>query len=111
MRFRLLALSGLVLAVTSCEPSAPAGPSNPATETYAASLGVDIKSMTKLDTNLYYKDLVVGTGTVAAVNKTISVTYAGYLINGTSFDSGDLTPTPLNDANLITGWVLGIPGM
>jgi FKBP-type peptidyl-prolyl cis-trans isomerase FkpA len=109
MRFRLLALSGLLLAATSCEPSGPTGPSDPATETYAASLGVDIASMTKVDANLYYKDLVVGTGAVAAANKV--VTYSGFLTNGTSFDSGTLDPTPLNDANLIAGWVVGIPGM
>lgn len=111
MRFRLFALASLLLAVTSCEPSAPDGPSDPATETYASSLGVDIASMTRVDANLYYKDITIGTGTAAAVNKTIVVTYSGYLTNGTSFDSGTLNPTPLNDANLIAGWVVGIPGM
>lgn len=111
MRFRLLALPALLLAVTSCEPSAPEGPSDPAAETYAASLNVDIPSMTKVDANLYYQDLTVGTGAVAAVNKTITVSYTGYLVNGTSFDSGSLPPTVLNDANLIAGWVVGIPGM
>ena len=70
MRFRLPALFGLLLAANACEPAAPAGPSDPATETYAASLGVDIASMTKVDGNLYYKDITIGTGTTATAGKT-----------------------------------------
>ena len=64
--------------------------------------------MTRVDTNLYYQDLVLGTGDAAEVNKLVTVTYAGYLTNGTSFDSGTLTDYPLNNSNLIEGWVRGI---
>jgi FKBP-type peptidyl-prolyl cis-trans isomerase len=114
MRTRLFALAILAGAI-SCTPAEPRGPSDPANEEYAPSLGVDIASMVKLDPNLYYKDIVVGTGTPAAsINKTISVSYSGYLTDGTMFDSavGDDSITGvLNDANLIAGWVLGIDGM
>jgi hypothetical protein len=54
MRFRLPALAFLLAAVSACEPSAPPGPSYPAEQTYAASLGIDLSTFVKVDTNLYY---------------------------------------------------------
>jgi FKBP-type peptidyl-prolyl cis-trans isomerase FkpA len=116
MRFRLFALTALAAtAVASCTPTEPAGPSDPATESFAPNLNVDIASMVKVDKNLYYKDINVGTGTpAAAFNKTVTVTYTGYLKDGTLFDSNvgqDSLVVVLNDVNLIAGWVLGIDGM
>ena len=118
MRFRLLALPALFAAagLSSCTPTEPKGPSDPASETFAPSLNVDIASMTKIEgVKVYYKDINVGTGTPAAsYNKTIMITYSGYLANGTLFDSNvgqDSLVVQLNDANLIAGWVLGIDGM
>ena len=118
MRFRLLALAALAPVLVACEPTAPPGPSDPATETYAPSLGVDIASMVKVDKNLYYKDLVVGTGSPeAAFGKTITVFYTGWLTDGTKFDSKvetDSLVTVLTGAGrngLISGWVVGMPGM
>src|SRR3954468_15123886 len=110
MRFRLLSFALLLAAVGACSPSEPPGPSYPAEQTYAASLGVDLATFVKVDTNLYYKDIVVGTGPAATSTSKITATYAGYLVNGTSFGSGDLTDEPLN-GNLITGWQVGIPGI
>src|ERR1700754_4605933 len=104
MRFRLVAFLALLTIVVSCTPTDPPGPSYPATESYAASLGVDIPSMTRYDTNLYYKDLTVGTGATASPNKKISVAYTGYLTDGSSFESGQLDTVPLSTVNLIAGW-------
>src|SRR3954463_10617644 len=61
--------------------------SNPATQNYASSLGVNIASMTKLSDALYIQDLVTGTGTAATAGRVVSVTYTGWLANGTQFDS------------------------
>jgi FKBP-type peptidyl-prolyl cis-trans isomerase len=108
MRFQLLAFSAFAAALAGCTPSEPRGPSYPANETYAASLQVNIPSMTKVDTNLYYQDITVGTGAAAAVNKLVTITYTGYLTNGTSFDDGTLTDYPLNNSNLIEGMVQGV---
>jgi FKBP-type peptidyl-prolyl cis-trans isomerase FkpA len=118
MRLRSLILAGLVPMLVACEPTAPPGPSDPATETFAPSLGVDIASMVKVDKNLYYKDLVVGTGTpTASFAKTVTVFYTGWFKDGTQFDSNvgkDSAVFVLTDAGangLIAGWVIGIDGM
>jgi FKBP-type peptidyl-prolyl cis-trans isomerase FkpA len=112
MRIRFLALTAL-LASAACVAEPP-GPSKPGEETYAATLNVDIASMVKVDDNLYYRDINVGGGTPAAArNKIITVTYSGYLRDGTLFDTNvgqDSLVVPLNDG-LIAGWVLGIAGM
>jgi peptidylprolyl isomerase len=103
-----IALLGLV----GCEPTAPPGPSDPATETFAASLGVDISSMTRAQSNadVYYKDILVGTG-ATVTGKALVITYTGYLSNGTSFGSGTTDACFVNTANYIAGWALGVPGM
>ena len=89
-------------------------PSNPATETFAASLGVNISQMTKKSDALYIQDLVVGTGAEAINGKTLQMTYTGWLVNGTKFDSnvgGATLPFVLGEPGIIAGWNLGILGM
>jgi FKBP-type peptidyl-prolyl cis-trans isomerase FkpA len=81
-------------------------------EKFAASLGIDLPSMTKLASGMYIKDLVVGTGAVVVGGATISVLYTGWLANGSVFDGnagGAAVEFPLN--NLIEGWKLGLPGV
>jgi FKBP-type peptidyl-prolyl cis-trans isomerase len=93
----------------------PDPPSNPATDTYAPQLGINISQMTKVTDDLYIQDVVVGTGTVvAATGKTLGVTYTGWLTNGTQFDSnvGKATfPVTLGAGGVIPGWELGLTGM
>lgn len=106
-----LALAAAALAVacndeiTGLEP-----PSDPATETFAASLNVNIAAMTKLPAGTYVQDVVVGTGaTVVGLTDTVWVTYAGFLKDGTLFDSGisaRLLPTAV-----IAGFKDGMLGM
>jgi hypothetical protein len=57
-------------------------------------------------------DVTTGTGTTAAAGDSITVTYTGYLANGTVFNptTTGFTAT-LSTSNLIPGWVDGIPGM
>jgi FKBP-type peptidyl-prolyl cis-trans isomerase len=112
MTHRVLVFLALVGAVscndtiTGLEP-----PSDPATETFAASLGVSITSMTKLASGVYYADTLVGTGTVADTTTTDSVyvTYVGRLKNGTQFDAA--TNVLFVPAVLIDGVRLGMIGM
>jgi FKBP-type peptidyl-prolyl cis-trans isomerase len=103
----------LLAAVVSCDSTKPGTASDPATETYAASLGVDLTQMTKLTPDLYIQDKTVGTGATAAVGSTITASYTLHLVDGTLVESGTL-PQPgflLGFGNLIEGWDKGIPGM
>ena len=104
----------LVLAAGCLKGTEPNNPSNPATDTYASSLGVNISQMTKLSNDLYIQDLVVGTGTTAATGKTLSVIYTGWLPNGTRFDTnvgGDAYPFKIGDGGVIPGWEIGLVGV
>jgi len=110
MKKRLLLLVG-ALALGGCLETTAPTPSNPATETFAPELGVNIPDMTKTASGTYYKDLTVGTGTTLNVNTVQSVTvdYAGYLRNGVKFDSDTNTVIPIN--GVIYGFADGIQGM
>ena len=103
-----------MLAAACLSGTDPGTPSNPATETYAASLGVNISQMTKISDALYYQDLVVGTGTTAASGRSVTATYTGWFVDGTQFDS-NIGKAPisfvLGQGKVIQGWELGILGM
>jgi FKBP-type peptidyl-prolyl cis-trans isomerase FkpA len=93
--------------VTGLEP-----PSDPAEETFAASLGVDLTQMTLTGDGLYYRDLVTGAADapeVTATTDSVRVTYAGYLKDGRLFDSG--TNVKFLPLALIPGFRLGLMGM
>src|SRR6187401_3297264 len=101
-----------MMTLTACSEDLDPGsggntPSNPATETFASALGVNIATMTKKNDNLYVQDLVVGTGAEAVNSKTVGMTYTGWLKNGTQFDSnvgGAVFPFVLGTGNVIDGW-------
>ena len=112
---RSFAALALVLA-SACGDSttAPTTPSDPATETFAASLGVNLAQMTRRSADLYIQDITVGTGTEATNNRLLRVTYTGWLVNGTQFDSnvGRATfPFILGQREVIAGWDQGVAGM
>ncbi len=94
---------------------APAGPAADVipTTTFAPALGVDVATMTKTATGLYYKDLVVGTGAEATIGTTASLNYVGTLPDGTQFDASNGRPYSfrIGDKRVIQGWDDGVPGM
>jgi FKBP-type peptidyl-prolyl cis-trans isomerase len=99
----------------STDPDIPA-PIDPAQDTYATSLGVDIASMTKTTSGLYYKDKVVGTGTAAVANDSIKANFTLWLTNGTKVDSSkDPGNVPIEfrvgDPEVIVGFSEGFLGM
>lgn len=109
-----VALCAAALAACSDSSTSTGTPSNPATETYASSLGVNIASMTKKSDNLYFQDLVVGTGAEAITGRTLGMTYSGWLATGTPFDSnvgGENFVFSLGGGQVIAGWDQGIVGM
>jgi len=85
-------------------------PSNPAVETYAPALGVNIAQMTKRSDNLYTQDLTVGTGTELAAGDSLEVRYTGWLVNGGRFDNGTIS-FRIGVQQVIRGWDEGLPGM
>jgi FKBP-type peptidyl-prolyl cis-trans isomerase len=114
MMKRALLLFG-ALALTGClDTTAPKG-SDPANETFATSLGVNIAQMQKTTSGTYYQDLTVGTGTplsasTATVNTQVTFDYTGWLSNGTQFDAGtNAGPEALG--GLLYGFVDGMIGM
>ncbi|HEY2849459.1 MAG TPA: FKBP-type peptidyl-prolyl cis-trans isomerase [Gemmatimonadaceae bacterium] len=102
-----------VFAACGGETTTPPG-SDPSTETFASSLGVDLASMTKLSPDLYIKDLAVGSGAAPVTGDSIIVTYTGSLANGTQFDS-NVGRAPLTisfgTGEVIQGWDQGLAGM
>lgn len=109
MRRFLLLMAG-TLALCSClDVGQPVdSPTNPATETFDPSLGVDIAQMTKTALGDYYKDITIGSGSQLSAPATVFMTYNGFLKNAAIFDEEtdievDLTgnvPPGLRDAML-----------
>ncbi|MGH7669181.1 MAG: FKBP-type peptidyl-prolyl cis-trans isomerase [Gemmatimonadaceae bacterium] len=106
-----LLLFAVALSVVACtgEIAGLGPPSDPATETFASSLGVNLTDMTRTPDGLYYRDLNIGNGAVLAHDTTVTVTYSGYLADGTLFDSE--SQVQFATANLVTGFREGLIGM
>lgn len=85
----IFALAVLAACDLSTAPDVP-DPIDPANDSYASSLGVDIGTMTKLSNGVYIKDKVVGTGDAAAANDSVQVHYTGWTPNGFQFDTSKL---------------------
>jgi hypothetical protein len=84
-QLRSVAAATALVLVAACDlNTAPNTPSvtDPTKDTYASALGVDIASMTKTASGLYYKDKVVGTGTAAVKGDSVQVNYTLWLTNG-----------------------------
>ena len=82
--------------------------------TYAPSLNVDLNLMTRTASGLYYQDLLVGRGNVAAAGQRVRVAYSGWLADGNLFDqSPDGRPYMflLGRGQVIPGWDEGVSGM
>lgn len=74
------------------------------------SLGVKLDSMTRRTSGLYVEDLAVGTGAVATIGRTAVVRYSGWLPNGKTVDSGEIT-VELGTGKVIRAWEEGLLGM
>lgn len=91
--------------ITGLEP-----PSDPSTETFAASLGVDVSQMNTTSSGVFYEDLTVGTGLeVTDSVVTVNVSYALFLKDGKLIESG--TNVAFTPGLLITGFRDGLKGM
>jgi hypothetical protein len=115
------ACAALTLFISGCAstPRTPASPSPnegpPEKVTFLPALGIDLATMTKLPSGLYYQDSQVGTGDAASARKEVTVEYVGALPDGTKFDSSSDHGAPitfrLGSSTVIRGWSEGIEGM
>src|SRR3569833_4607571 len=114
---RLMRVKGVFTALAAaalvgCLDVSGPGPSDPAKETFAASLNIGNLSDTSVwrrgPTGTWYRDDVVGTGPTLVVysnQDTLYVDYNGWLTNGTSFDSA--TDAHLPACCLFFGFLVG----
>ena len=78
----------VALSLTAClnlnvdVPTAPNNPSDPATETFASSLNINIATMQKTASGVYYKDPTVGTGDELTSQTKVVVSYLVLLKTG-----------------------------
>jgi peptidylprolyl isomerase len=109
----LVAILAAVAASCNNDVAGLGPPSDPATETFAPSLGVDISQMTRTPEGVYYRDLSVGTGLDFTTSAdSIDLTYAGFIKDGTLFESqSNARFRPLQLANLVPGFRIGMLGM
>jgi peptidylprolyl isomerase len=84
---RILALAG-ALSLSAClnlNVDSPAAvennPSDPATETFASSLHIDLSTMQKTASGVYYKDVTVGDGDSLSAQNNVTVSYLIFLKN------------------------------
>jgi len=103
----------IAAAISACSVDEASVPSDPATETFAPALGVNIAGMTVKASGLWVQDLVVGTGLEAIGGRQLQVQYTGWLSNGQQFDKsmGSGIPVTLGRGQVIAGWDLGLVGM
>lgn len=106
----VFAAIAVVGCLPSTEPDAPNMPSDPATETFASSLKIDLSKFTKTTDGVYYFDNKLGTGAAIAGTPSILFAYAGFIKTGNLFASDSITePYPM--AGLIPGLQEGLQGM
>jgi FKBP-type peptidyl-prolyl cis-trans isomerase len=106
--FLLAGIAMLGACLNVAEP--PDEPTDPATEEFASTTGVDIATMTKTASGVYYKDLTIGQGGTVSGDQVVSITYVGYLKSGYIFDRGT-QPTAIKLGQGIVGFMEGMQGM
>jgi FKBP-type peptidyl-prolyl cis-trans isomerase FkpA len=74
------------------------------------SLGIDLSTMTKTASGLYYQDLAPGSGNPVKAGEQATVAYSGWLPNGTRFDSGSFA-FPVGTGWVVPGFDEGVLGM
>lgn len=77
---------------------------------FAPSLGINLASMTRTSSGLYYEDIAMGSGDPAAAGNEVEVAYTGWLTDGTTFDSGAFSFV-LGAGQVVRGFDEGVTGM
>ena len=117
--FRLLSAAAMLVLAAACNSDPVSVPqADPATTQFATALNVNIATMTRTASGLYFRNAVLGpdTARVAAAGDSVTVRYTGWLSNGTQFDSNRDAGEPpfgftLGTRRVIAGWEEGLVGM
>lgn len=88
----------------------PTGPEVIEEVEFAASLGINLATMTRTASGLYYEDIEQGDGDPAAAGQEVEVAYAGWLRDGTEFDRGQFSFV-LGAGQVVRGFDEGVRGM
>ncbi len=78
--------------------------------TFAPALGVDLSKSVQTRLGVYYRDIETGTGPVISTGQTLQVSYTGWLIDGSQFDSNSAFSFVFGTGNVIAGWDEGLGG-
>ncbi len=113
MRIALPFLACCLLAGCLTEPKqCPSHPTDPATEQFAPSLGIDLSTMEKTNIGDYRKDIVVGTGDELSSLGVVEIHYTAYLVDGTLVDQVQDQPFKIDLSTRATvGLADGMLGM
>ena len=111
-RLAAWALAAALMTGACSESSVPGvfGPEVIEETQFAASLGIDLASMTRTASGLYIEDLGVGSGEPARAADVATVTYTGWLSNGSTFDAGTFSFT-VGAGHVVPGFDEGVSGM
>ena|SRR5215471_7093313 len=112
VKHAVVAAVAIVVAGCNLDVAQPANnPSDPATETFDAGLKIDISTMQKTTSGVYYKDVKVGGGADLAlgVGRLAVLSYAGFLKTGAVFTQAVNQLTSLS--TLPVGMQDGMVGM
>ncbi len=77
---------------------------------FAASLGINLATMTRTSSGLYYEDIEEGTGDPAGAGQEVRIAYVGWLTDGTEFDRGEFGFV-LGSGQVVPGFDQGVTGM
>ena len=106
----LAALLAALLGAAACA-SAGGAPPDLSDTRFERSLQVDLATMTRTPSGLYYQDLTEGRGDLARARRKVTVRYTGWLVNGTKVDSSEGLEFLLGTGKVIRGWDIGVEGM
>ena len=109
MRPLLLVVAAALVSSCSLNTDAPNEPSDPAKETFAAILKVDIASMTRTTSGAYYRDLVVGTGNPITGQPAVVISYIEFLKDAKVVGSVSSATQLLS--SMVPGLQEGVQGM
>jgi FKBP-type peptidyl-prolyl cis-trans isomerase FkpA len=77
---------------------------------FASSLEIDLTSMTRTASGLYVEQLEEGTGDPVGAGDRATVSYIGWLADGTVFDSGQF-PFTVGAGQVVAGFDEGVDGL